>query len=169
MAFSNGIRSDLPPWWDHSSVSSVWNALTGVGFTESMQKHYYRPEAHTDFIFAIGAEELGLFFSMGMLLLYSALFACGMAISARAPDRFGRFLAFGAAFLIFFQVLFNIGVVTGCLPPKGLALPFVSYGGTNLLVSAAAIGLLVNVGRRIDLPKRRSKSRIPRVVLANRK
>lgn len=128
--------------------------ITGVGFNQSMQKQYYLPEAHTDFIFAIGAEEWGLVFSLLLLALFVTVFFCGMRIAARSPDRFGRYIAFGATFLIFFQVLFNVGVVTGCLPTKGLALPFVSYGGTNLLTAMMSMGLLFNVGRQVSLQKR---------------
>ena len=122
--------------------------FTGVGFNKSIQKQYYLPEAHTDFIFAIGAEEWGLVFSLVLLALFVTVFVCGMRIALRAPDRLGKFFAFGATFLIFFQALFNIGVVTGLLPTKGLALPFISYGGTNLVVTLAAVGLLFNVGRQ---------------------
>lgn len=124
--------------------------LTGVGFNKSMQKQYYLPEAHTDFIFAIGAEEWGLVFSLVLLALFVTLFVCGVRIALRAPDRLGRLFAFGATFLIFFQALFNIGVVTGWLPTKGLALPFISYGGTNLVTAMVAVGLLFNVGRQIE-------------------
>ncbi len=124
--------------------------LTGVGFNKSIMKQAYLPEAHTDFIFAIGAEEWGLTFSLVLLALFIALFVCGMRIALRAPDRLGRFFAFGATFLIFFQSLFNVGVVTGCLPTKGLALPFISYGGTNLVTALLAVGILFNVGRQID-------------------
>lgn len=134
--------------------------LTGVGFNRSMQKQYYLPEAHTDFIFAIGAEEFGLIFSLLLLAMFITFFICGIMISLRAPDRIGRLFAFGATFLIFFQVLFNIGVVTGLLPTKGLALPFISYGGTNLVSALVAVGLLFNVGRQIELQNHRQKSKI---------
>lgn len=123
----------------------VW----GVGFNNSMQKQYYLPEAHTDFIFAIGAEELGLIFSLVMLALFIALFVCGIIISLRATDRLGRLLAFGMTFLLVFQAVFNMGVVTGCLPTKGLALPFISYGGTNLITALFAVGTLMNIGAQI--------------------
>ena len=132
----------------------------GVGYTKSMQKQFYLPEAHTDFIFAIGAEELGLVFSLVILVVFTVLFICGIRIALRAPDRLGRLLAFGMTFLVFFQVLFNIGVVTGCLPTKGLALPFISYGGTNLMTSMIAVGILFNIGRQIELPKPRPRSTI---------
>ena len=135
----------------------------GVGYTRSMQKQFYLPEAHTDFIFAIGAEELGLIFSLMVLVVFTAIFICGIRIALRAPDRLGRMLAYGLSFLMFFQVLFNIGVVTGCLPTKGLALPFISYGGTNLMSSLIAVGMLFNIGRQIELPKPRPRSTISAV------
>ena len=131
-----------------------------MGYTKSMQKKFYLPEAHTDFIFAIGAEELGLVFSLVLLTVFTVFFICGIRIALRAPDRLGRLLAFGMTFLVFFQVLFNIGVVTGCLPTKGLALPFISYGGTNLMTSMIAVGILFNIGRQIELPKPRPRSTI---------
>ena len=141
-------------------VAISHGGLTGLGYTKSMQKKFYLPEAHTDFIFAIGAEELGLVFSAVLLALFTTLFVCGIRIALRAPDRLGRLLAFGMTFLLFFQVLFNIGVVTGCLPTKGLALPFISYGGTNLMSTMIAVGILFNVGRQIELPKPRPRSTI---------
>lgn len=141
-------------------VAICHGGLSGLGYTRSMQKKSYLPEAHTDFIFAIGAEELGLFFSLGLLVLFTTLLVCGIRIALRAPDRLGRLLAYGMSFLLFFQVLFNIGVVTGCLPTKGLALPFISYGGTNLMTTMIAVGILFNVGRQIELPKPRPRSTI---------
>ena len=95
-----------------------------------MQKLRYLPEAHTDFIFAIGAEEWGLIFSISLLALFTVFFVCGMIISARAPDRLGRLLAFGMTFLIFFQAVFNIGVVTKCLPTRDFTAVH-SSGGTT--------------------------------------
>ena len=124
--------------------------VLGTGFSRSEEKLGYLPEAHTDFIFAIGAEEWGLFFSIALLVLFIVFFVCGMIIAAHAPDRLGRLLAYGMTFLIFFQAMFNLGVVTGCLPTKGLALPFISYGGTNLITAMVAVGTLLNVGRQID-------------------
>jgi len=123
----------------------------GVGFNQSIQKYNYLPEAHTDFIFAIGGEEFGFIFSVGVLIAYAVLLVCGILISMRAPDRLGRLLAFGMTLLLVFQAAFNIGVVTGCLPTKGLALPFISYGGTNLITALFAVGTLFNVGRHIDV------------------
>ena len=123
----------------------------GVGFNQSIQKYNYLPEAHTDFIFAIGGEEFGFIFSIVVLLLYAVILVCGVLISMRAPDRLGRMLAFGMTLLLVFQAAFNIGVVTGCLPTKGLALPFISYGGTNLITALFAVGTLINVGRHVDV------------------
>ena len=145
---------------DMALVAIQNGGITGVGFNRSMQKLRYLPEAHTDFIFAIGAEEWGLIFSVSLLAVVTAFFVCAMIISARAPDRLGRLLAFGMTFLIFFQAVFNIGVVTKCLPTKGLALPFISYGGTNLITAMVAVGVLFNVGLQIELPKPRPRSTI---------
>lgn len=123
----------------------------GVGFNMSIQKYSYLPEAHTDFIFAIGGEEFGFLFSMGVLLAFAIILVCGVHISMRAPDKLGKFLAFGMTLLLAFQAFFNIGVVTNCLPTKGLALPFISYGGTNLISALFAVGTLVNVGKHIGV------------------
>lgn len=124
----------------------------------ALQSLGFLPEAHTDCIFAIGAEDWGLVFSLFMIALYLTIFVCGIAVALRAPDRLGRFIAFGMTFLIVFQALFNIGVVSGVMPPKGMALPLVSYGGTNLVVAMLAIGMIFNVGRQIGLSKSRPRS-----------
>lgn len=117
----------------------------GQGFLRSAQKHYYLPEAHTDFIFAIVGEELGLAASLAVPALFLSLTICGIIIAWRAPDKFGQLLAFGLTMLISLQAAINIGVVTGCLPTKGLPLPFVSFGGTSLLVSMVCVGVLLNI------------------------
>jgi len=122
----------------------------GVGLGNSMQKHAYLPEAHTDFIFAIAGEEMGLPATLGVVILFGTVLVCGLLITVNAPDRLGRFVAFGATLLLVFQAMFNMGVVTGCLPTKGLALPFISYGGSSMLADFIAVGLLVNVGLHID-------------------
>jgi cell division protein FtsW len=136
---------------------------TGVGFGNSMQKQMYLPENHTDFIFAIGAEEWGVVFSLLILTLFVTIFVCGMIISVNACDRLGKFIAFGVTFLIFTQAMINISVVTGLLPTKGLALPFISYGGTNLMSALISIGMLINVSRQSDLQRQREKSKISAV------
>ncbi len=134
----------------------------GVGFNQSIQKYNYLPEAHTDFIFAIGGEEFGFIFSIAVVLAYAVILVCGILISMRAPDRLGRLLAFGMTLLLVFQAAFNIGVVTGCLPTKGLALPFISYGGTNLITALFAVGTLFNVGLHVDVFDERMHTQVVR-------
>lgn len=120
----------------------------GVGLGQGLQKHFYLPEAHTDFIFAIVGEELGLAASLGVVMLFLGLFLCGIRITFRAPDQFGKLLAFGITLMLSVQAMINIAVVTGSMPTKGLALPFMSYGGSSLLISMAMIGILVNIARQ---------------------
>lgn len=120
--------------------------LTGVGLDRSTQKRLL-PEYHTDFIFAIVGEEFG-YLGVGVLILtYLTLFGCGWYIAWQAPDPFGTYLATGLTFLISLQAVFNMAVVSGALPNKGLSLPFVSYGGTNLMILLIAAGLLLRVAR----------------------
>lgn len=117
----------------------------GVGLGGSIQKHYYLPEAHTDFIFAIIGEELGAAATLAVVLMFAGLFICGLRISLRAPDTFGRILAFGITLMITLQAVINIGVVIGLLPTKGLPLPFISAGGSSLIISLLEIGVLYNI------------------------
>ena len=131
------------------ALAAIGNGgLWGVGLGESMQKQLYLPEAHTDFVFAVGAEELGIVFSVVVVLLFAAFFALSVYIARHASDRFGRFLVVGMTFIVFFQAMFNLGVVCKALPTKGMALPFFSYGGTNLLCSFFAVGTILSVGIR---------------------
>lgn len=124
----------------------------GTGLGNSIQKYDYLPEAHTDFILPIIGEEFGLIATLGVLLLFVVIFFCGLRIALRADDDFGRFTAWGITLMITFQALINLAVVTGSMPTKGLALPFISYGGSSLLVSSAMIGILVNVANSIRSP-----------------
>ncbi|HIE11379.1 MAG TPA: putative lipid II flippase FtsW [Kiritimatiellae bacterium] len=126
----------------------VIGGAMGAGLGESIQKQYYLPEAHTDFIFAIIGEELGLVGSLLVLALYAALFLLGARIASRARDRFGRLLGWGIVLSLTIQALVNIAVVTGCLPTKGLPLPFVSYGGSNMAISLLMVGVLTNIALR---------------------
>ena len=132
--------------------SQIW----GAGLGESMQKYLYLPEAHTDFVFAVGAEELGVVFSVAVVLLFCAFFALSVYIARKASDRFGRFLVVGMAFIVFFQAMFNLGVVCKALPTKGMALPFFSYGGTNLLSAFFAVGTILSVGIHSYRDKKRA-------------
>ncbi|MFH0909040.1 MAG: putative lipid II flippase FtsW [bacterium] len=117
----------------------------GAGLGASLQKQFYLPEAHTDFIFAIIGEELGIVASLGVVILFLGFLFCGLRISLRAVDSFGRLVAFGITAMITLQAAINIGVVTGCLPTKGLPLPFISFGGTSIAVSLLMVGVLVNI------------------------
>jgi len=119
----------------------------GVGLGNSMQKRFYLPEAHTDFILAIIAEELGLVVTLLVLLLFAGYFLCGMIISNRAPDAFGRLLGFGLTMMITLQAAINIVVVTGLGPTKGLPLPFISYGGSSLVMSIVMSAILLSIAR----------------------
>ncbi len=151
--------ADHAAYQANMALAAIGNGgIWGVGLGESMQKQLYLPEAHTDFVFAIGAEELGLPFSISVLLLFILFFAIAVYI-ARKADRFGRFIVVGMAFVIFFQAMFNIGVVCKALPTKGMALPFFSYGGTNLLSSFFAVGTILSVGIRTFRDKQHQLAR----------
>lgn len=119
---------------------------TGVGLNASTQK-LFLPEHHTDFIYAIVGEEFGYAGSVLVLSLFATLFLAGIAIVRQVTDPFGRLLATGIVFLFGLQAVFNIGVVSGALPNKGLALPFISYGGSNLAIMLLCSGLVVSVAR----------------------
>jgi cell division protein FtsW len=121
---------------------------TGVGLGNSRQKLGFLPEHHTDFIFSIVGEELGLVATLFVVIAFILVVSCGLYIASRSPDTFGLLLGSGITFLIGFQALINIGVVTSMLPNKGLPLPFISYGGSNLLMMLSAIGLLVSIARK---------------------
>ncbi len=127
----------------------------GLGLGNGLQKAYYLPEAHTDFIFAIIGEELGIGFSLGVVALYVVFMLCGLRISGRAADAGGRLLAFGITILVTLQAAINIGVVTGRLPTKGLPLPFISFGGTSLMVTLFMVGVLLNIARQGTPPPRK--------------
>jgi len=121
--------------------------LTGVGLGESQQKMFFLPEAHTDFIFALVGEELGVLGALGVLALFALLGMRGFRIALRHPDSFGSLLAFGLTVLILLEAIVNVGVVVGLLPTKGLALPFLSYGGSALLCTMTEVGILTALSR----------------------
>ena len=160
-AVAKAISSlDPAAYQSHMSRVALQNGgIWGVGLGESMQKHAYLPEAHTDFIFAVGAEELGLFFTIATVALFVAFFALSLYVARKATDRFGRFLAFGMAFIVFFQAMFSFGVVSEALPTKGMALPFFSYGGTNLVSAFFAAGTILSVGIHSFNDRKRSLAR----------
>src|SRR5690606_14475623 len=122
--------------------------IFGVGLGASRARWFYLPNAHTDFIFAIIGEETGLIGAMTVIALFAVLTVTGWIVASRAPDRFGRMLAAGITAWLTVQALINIGGVLGVMPITGIALPFVSFGSTALIMSMAALGVLVNVSQQ---------------------
>jgi cell division protein FtsW len=122
--------------------------FTGVGLMESKQKLFYLPEAHTDFIYAVICEELGYIGAMLVLALFLVYGWRGLRAAFAAPDGFGRLLALGITALVLSQALINFAVVLGMVPTKGIPLPFVSYGGSSLLVMLLATGVLLNISQQ---------------------
>jgi cell division protein FtsW len=128
--------------------------VTGLGLGNGRQKLGFVPENHTDFIFSVVGEEMGLAATLAVLCVFVIFVICGVYIAWQARDVFGLLLASGITFLIGMQALINIGVVTSALPNKGLPLPFVSYGGSSLLLMLLAIGVLISVARLGGAPVR---------------
>jgi cell division protein FtsW len=122
--------------------------LTGKGLGDGRQKLGFVPEHHTDFIFSIIGEELGLIATLLVIAAFVAIVSCGIYIAMSSCDTFGFLLGVGITFLIGMQAFINIGVVTGALPNKGLPLPFISYGGSNLLIMLASVGVLLSIARQ---------------------
>ena len=120
----------------------------GEGLGQGRQKLFYLPAAHTDFVFSVVGEELGLVGTCGIVALYVLFLCLGLRVALRAKDSFGSFLAAGITLMISFQALINIAVVTGLVPTKGLTLPFVSYGGSSLIVSMMSAGVLINIATK---------------------
>jgi cell division protein FtsW len=148
------------PWVDatgagyqlvQSFVALQHGGLFGVGLAQGRQKLLYLPEGHTDFVLALVGEELGLIGTTTLLVLFVVLVIKGFRVAAQARDVYGRYLALGITLLLGVQALMNAGVVSGLLPTKGLTLPFVSYGGSSLLTSMLAIGVLLSVARHREL------------------
>jgi cell division protein FtsW len=144
----------LDPWRDPSNagfqiiqsfLAFGAGRLFGVGLGEGRQKLFYLPEVHTDFIFSVIGEELGLVGVAAVIGLFLFLIWRGFWACFRAPDLFGSYLALGITLLIALQALLNMGVVMGLLPTKGTTLPFVSYGGTSLMINLMAVGILLNI------------------------
>jgi cell division protein FtsW len=119
----------------------------GLGLGNGRQKFGFVPEHHTDFIFSVIGEELGLIATLAVIVLFVMLVICGVYISCKARDLFGLLLGAGITFMIGAQAFINIGVTTGALPNKGLPLPFISYGGSNLLLMLACVGILISIAR----------------------
>jgi cell division protein FtsW len=130
----------------HSLMAFGSGGMWGTGLGKGYQKMFYLPEPHTDFIFSVIGEELGLFGVLIILGLYGLILWRGISIAANTKDPFGALVAMGLTTALCLQVFVNMGVSLGLLPTKGLTLPFLSYGGTSLLINMASIGILMNIG-----------------------
>jgi cell division protein FtsW len=146
----------LNPWDDplgdgfqiiQSEIAVGTGHIFGRGLMAGVQKLFYLPYPHTDFVYAVIGEELGLLGATIVLACFCVIAWRGLRTSMRAPDRFGAFLALGLTAMIVVQAFFNISVVLGLLPTKGIPLPFVSFGGSSLLMSMAGMGILLNVSQ----------------------
>jgi cell division protein FtsW len=147
----------IDPWRDpqgtgyhiiQSLIAIGSGGLWGKGLAWSEQKLWYLPEANTDFIFSIIGEEFGLIGTVAVIVLFVLLVREGMRIVRNAPDTFGAALAFGITMMITVQAAFNIAVTTKSVPTKGISLPFISFGGSSMLFTLAAVGILVNIARQ---------------------
>jgi cell division protein FtsW len=154
-------RQDTAYQLSQSLIALGSGGWLGVGLGASRQKWMYVPNAHTDFIFSILGEELGLIGEIVVLAAFGALLFAGVRIAARAPDAFGRLLASGIVSWFGIQIVVNLGAVTGLLPITGVPLPFLSYGGSSLVVSLAAVGILVNVALAPARAARRGRPPAP--------
>jgi cell division protein FtsW len=150
-------RAFLNPWEDpqglgfqivHSFLAFGSGGVFGVGLGNSKEKLFYLPEPHTDFVLSIVAEELGLVGMAVVVVLFGILVMRGIKIALDARDLYSSYLALGISSLLGLQVLINMGVVTGLLPTKGLTLPFISYGGSSLVISLVSVGILLSISAR---------------------
>jgi cell division protein FtsW len=135
---------------NQSLIAVGSGGLTGAGYMDGQQKLFFLPEAHTDFIFANIAEELGFIGAVSIVLLFVVFGIRGLRIAFRSRDPFARLTAFGITTAILLQAFFNISVVLSLVPTKGIPLPLISSGGTSLAVTLAQIGILLNISRKVD-------------------
>jgi cell division protein FtsW len=155
------VTAFLDPWSDpldggfqliQSMIAVGTGGVFGRGLMGGVQKLFYLPEPHNDFIYSVIGEELGLLGATVVLACFCVIIWRGLRTSMRAPDRFGAFLAIGLTTMVAFQAFFNISVVLGLLPPKGIPLPFVSAGGSSLLINLIGMGILLNVSQHASPP-----------------
>lgn len=153
------ILAYLNPWADpqgrgfhvvQSLIAVGTGGVTGIGLMEGKQKLFYLPEPHTDFIYAVAAEELGLIGAVFIAVLFFIFAYRGFRTALRMRDPFGRFLAAGITTMIVVQAFFNMSVVLALLPTKGIPLPFISYGGSSLFVMLASVGVLLNITQHTE-------------------
>jgi cell division protein FtsW len=162
LLFRVGWRRDrmlafMNPWADpqgrgfhviQSLIAVGTGGVTGMGLMEGKQKLFFLPEPHTDFIYAVVSEELGLIGALLIVTLFAIFTYRGFRAAMRARDLFGRYLAIGITSMVAVQAVFNISVVLALLPTKGITLPFVSYGGSSLFVMLASVGVLLNISQQ---------------------
>jgi len=150
------LTAFLDPWADpqgasyqvvQSLIAVGSGGVHGLGFAQGKQKLFFLPFAHSDFIFAVVGEELGLIGACAVVLVFGLFLWRGMRTVLRAPDRFGMLLALGVVTAIVAQALFNISVVLAMVPTKGIPLPFISYGGSSMVPTLAAVGILLNISQ----------------------
>jgi cell division protein FtsW len=154
MAFLNPDADPLGSGFQllQSLIAVGSGGFTGVGLMESKQKLFYLPEAHTDFIYAVICEELGFIGAIAVIALFGIYGWRGLRAAFAAQDNFGRLLALGITAMVLSQTLINFAVVLGMVPTKGIPLPFVSYGGSSLLVMLLATGVLLNISQQANEP-----------------
>jgi cell division protein FtsW len=158
----------------NAGTYQLWQAILafaaggvgGVGLGQGRQQNSFLPEVHTDFIFAVIGEELGLTFTIGVVVLFAILFVAGLFHLRKAPNLFQFLLVAGCLLLISLQALINLGVVTGCLPTKGMSLPFISAGGSNLLLMGILVGIFLNTQRAWARPALMHRERTLKEVMA---
>jgi cell division protein FtsW len=155
------IMAFLNPWADpkgsgfqiiQSQVALGSGGIFGVGLGHSKQKLFFLPAAHTDFIFSIIGEELGLIGTLGVIVLFVIFVHQGLKVIKYAPDKFGYFLSLGLLLMLCIRAVVNIGVSCGVLPTKGLPLPFISYGGSSFIFDMMSVGILMNIARAGEYP-----------------
>ena len=155
------ILAFLNPWLDpkgtgfqiiQSQIAIGSGGIFGVGLGHSKQKLFYLPAAHTDFIFSIIGEELGLVGTLGVIILFALFIQQGLKVVKNAPDKFGYFLSLGLVLMISLRAVINIGVSCGFFPTKGLPLPFISYGGSSFIFDMVSVGILINIARTGEYP-----------------
>ena len=151
------ILSFLDPWSDplgsgFQIIQSLYaigpGGLLGMGFGNSIQKHFYLPEPQTDFIFSIISEEFGFAGVLIISTLFLTLIISGFMVSRKQIDLFGKYLSFGITFQIAFQTVLNLMVVVGLIPVTGVTLPFLSYGGSSLLITLCSVGIILNISKK---------------------
>jgi len=157
------ITAFLDPWKDPTStgfqiiqsfLAFGAGGLWGTGLGDGKQKLFYLPEPHTDFIFSIIGEELGFIGVLIVIIFFIILLCCGVKIALKAPDLFSTYLAVGITSLIGLHAVMNLGVVMGLLPTKGSTLPFISYGGTSLVINLISIGILLNISSQLTIKRK---------------